>query len=162
VLSRGVVHHTPEPQRAIECVARLVAPGGHLLLGFYESMARALHRARRAAGKLLDSELRSFDPVLARRDLDEEKKRIWIADQYRHPLEHSLALPQVIDWLERLGLQWVRCVPPAVEGASLLDPTPAPGAAGMLALRLGWLGRGLRDPDAGLVFVVARRVRQSA
>ena len=36
VVSRGVVHHTPDPYAAIARVARCVAPGGVLLLGFYE------------------------------------------------------------------------------------------------------------------------------
>lgn len=157
VLSRGVVHHTPDPARAIACVARLVAPGGVLVLGFYETWARGLHCARRALGRVLRSELRAFDPVLRRADLDEEKKRIWIADQYRHPLEHILPLPRVIAALEREGLRWLRSVPPAVDGAALFAPTPRPGAAGLFALRSGWLLRGANDPDAGLVIVVAQR-----
>lgn len=157
VISRGVVHHTPDPDRAIECVARRVAPGGFLLLGFYETMGRFLHCTRRAIGKALHSEMRAFDPVLRRGDLDEEKKRIWIADQYLHPLEHILPLPHVVQLLERLGFRWVRSVPPAVEGLALLEPTPKPGAFGMFSLRLGWLARGLGDQDAGLVFVVAQR-----
>ena len=40
--------------------------------------------------------MRALDPVLRRRDLDEEKKRTWIEDQYRHPLEHILAFPSVL------------------------------------------------------------------
>jgi SAM-dependent methyltransferase len=157
VISRGVVHHTPEPERAIECVAARVAPGGILLLGFYETMGRALHCARRSLGRLAGREIRWLDPVLRRRDLDEEKKRIWIADQYRHPLERILPLPAVVARLERLGFRWVRSVPPAPEGATLFEPTAKPGAAAIFWMRLGWLARGLADPDAGLVFVVARR-----
>lgn len=157
VLSRGVVHHTPDPGRAIERVAALVAPGGFLVLGFYESWARGLHSARRSLGRVLHSELRGLDPVLRRSDLDESKKRIWIEDQYHHPLEHSLALPRVLATLERLGLRWVRTLPPAVDGNRLLERTERPRAAGLLALRLGWFVRGGADPDAGLVVVVAQR-----
>ena len=159
VLSRGVVHHTPDPARAIAAVARLVAPGGFLVLGFYETWARGLHVLRRALGRALRSELRALDPVMRRADLDEEKKRIWFADQYRHPLEHILPLPQVLSNLERAGLRLVRTVPPAVEGAALFEAGPRPSAAGLFALRLGWLLRGGGDPDAGLVVVVAQRPR---
>jgi SAM-dependent methyltransferase len=35
VISRGVVHHTPDPDGAIRAVCARVAPGGHLVLGFY-------------------------------------------------------------------------------------------------------------------------------
>lgn len=158
VISRGVVHHTPDPERAIECVARRVAPGGFLLLGFYETMGRFLHCARRALGKLVGRPIRALDPVLRRADLDEDKKRIWIADQYRHPLEHILALPEVVQLLERLGFRWVRSIPPTVDGPALLEPTPKPSAFGMFSMRAGWMARGLGDQDAGLVFVVAQRV----
>ncbi len=157
VISRGVVHHTPDPDRAIECVARRVAPGGVLLLGFYETMGRFLHCARRALGKVVGREVRFLDPVLRRGDLDEDKKRIWIADQYRHPLEHILPLPHVVKVCEQLGLRWVRSIPPTTTGANLFEPTAKPSAAGMFAMRFGWLVRGLNDQDAGLVFVVMQR-----
>jgi SAM-dependent methyltransferase len=157
VVSRGVVHHTPDPARAIECVARTVAPGGMLLLGFYETMARALHCARRSLGRAAGREIRVLDPVLRRRDLEEEKKRIWIDDQYRHPLEHILPLPRVVAQLKELGFGFVRTVPPLANGASLFEATREPSGAAMFALRLGWMSRGLSDPDAGLVFVLAKR-----
>lgn len=159
VISRGVVHHTPDPDRAIECVARCVAPGGVLLLGFYETLGRFLHASRRAIGKLVGSEMRPFDPVLRRSDLDEDKKRIWIADQYLHPLEHILPLPHVVDVCERLGFTWMRSIPPTTLGSNMFDATEKPSALGMFSMRLGWLARGLNDQDAGLVFVVMRRNR---
>ncbi len=157
VISRGVVHHTPDPDRAIECVARRVAPGGILLLGFYETMGRFLHCSRRALGKLIGREVRFLDPVLRRGDLDEDKKRIWIADQYRHPLEHILPLPHVVSVCERLGFRWVRSIPPATNGENLFESTTKPGPFGMFSMRFGWLARGLGDQDAGLVFVVMRK-----
>jgi ubiquinone/menaquinone biosynthesis C-methylase UbiE len=46
VISRGVVHHTPDPAEAIRRVARCVGPGGTLVLGFYETWARLFHCAR--------------------------------------------------------------------------------------------------------------------
>ena len=157
VISRGVVHHTPDPDRAIECVARRVAPGGILLLGFYETMGRFLHCSRRALGKVVGRQVRFLDPVLRRSDLDEDKKRIWIADQYLHPLEHILPTPHVVDLLERQGFRWVRSVPPATQGSNLFDATPKPSSFGMFTMRMGWLMRGLNDQDAGLVFVVAQK-----
>lgn len=157
VISRGVVHHTPDPERAIACVARTVAPGGVLLLGFYETMGRAFHCARRGLGRLVGREIRALDPILRRRDVEEEKKRIWIGDQYHHPLERILPLPRVLAQLDDLGLRFVRTVPPAPRGSGVFDATPEPGAAGLFLRRLGWMAAGVGDPDAGLVIVVARR-----
>ncbi|MSR60856.1 MAG: class I SAM-dependent methyltransferase [Planctomycetes bacterium] len=156
VLSRGVVHHTADPVRAIECVAQCVAPGGVLVLGFYESAARLFHAARRALARPLSTPLRALDPVLRRADLAPEKRRIWIEDQYHHPLERMLAMPAVLAQLERLGFSWLRSVPPGIE-SGLFEATPRPGPLARARLRLGWCLRGVNDPDAGLVLLLARR-----
>jgi len=159
VHSRGVVHHTPDPARAIEGVARCVAPGGFLVLGFYETLGRAFHCLRRQLGRLRPGKrpFSTLDPILRRRDFDDEKKRIWIDDQYHHPLEHILPLPAVWKQLEGLGFEWVRTIPPAVGGGSLFQESQQPGGASLLARRLGWMLAGPIDHDAGLVCLVVRR-----
>lgn len=158
VISRGVVHHTPEPDRAIRRVCATVKPGGYLVLGWYESAGRLFHCTRRWLGKLRGGEpFWVLDPVLRRRDLDPEKKRIWIDDQYKHPLEHILSLEHVMRVLAGEGFRWLRSLPPAAAGASLFDPTPEPSTLGYKALRAGWALRGLGDPDAGLVCVAAQK-----
>jgi SAM-dependent methyltransferase len=157
VICRGVVHHTPDPDEAILRVGRCVAPGGMLVLGFYETLARLVHRARRGLSRVTGNPIEFLDPVLRRTDLDAEKRRIWIEDQYRHPLEHILPLPRVVDSLRSAGFDWVRTLPPAVVGNGLFHTTPRPSRVGLLGLRLGWALRGLNDPDAGLVCVIARR-----
>lgn len=163
VSCRGVVHHTPEPWRAIDCVARCVAPGGVLLLGYYETMGRAWHGVRQVIARLRGKPARpiwALDSVLRRRDLDAEKKRIWIEDQYRHPLERWLPTPRTLKHLDGLGFEWVRSVPPS-PGGTLFEATTDPGAFGLWRRRVGWMIAGINDPDAGLVFVVVRR-RQRA
>lgn len=157
VLSRGVVHHTPDPERATREVADRVAPGGLLVLGIYESMARRPHDLRRRAAQVFG---RGFayatDPMLRRGELDPEKARIWYEDQYRHPLEALLPLPRVAGWLEEAGFDWVRSVPPALDGDGLADER-RPSAAALFLRRLGWFLRGPFDVDNGLVCLVARR-----
>lgn len=153
---RGVVHHNSDWRQATRRVARHVRPGGVLVLGFYESVARLPHRLRR---RLVGRRGRPFaflDPVLRRRDLDEEKKRTWIEDQYRHPLEASLAFPEVAQLLDECGFDWLRSVPPTPTREGLFDATPRPGRLALLARRWGWaLTPG--DQDAGLVGYVAKR-----
>lgn len=155
VVSRGVVHHTPDPDRAIARVADAVAPGGYLVLGFYESMARIVHRMRRGLSRVVGRPWTLLDPVLRRRDLDAEKKRIWSEDQYHHPLEHILPLPRVVSILDQLGFSWVRTVPPLADRSALFGVTPRPG--GLWWRRAAWMLGGVHDPDAGLVFYIARR-----
>jgi len=154
---RGVIHHTARPYEALREVAARVAPGGLLVLGFYESFARAPHAARRAVGRVLGRPIAALDPLLRRRDLDDEKKLTWIEDQYRHPLEHLMPMPRVLAACEAEGFEWIASVPPA--GHDLLEATPRPGPLGRLALRTGWALRGLSDEDAGLVALVLRRSR---
>ncbi len=157
VISRGVVHHTPDPFGAIREVAARVAPGGYLVIGWYESMARLFHRGRQALHSVLGRPVWALDPVLRRRDLDVEKKKTWIEDQYRHPLEELLSLPDVHGELRKAGFDWVRTIPPVPEGDELFQPTSEPSGFGRFALRLGWVARGLTDEDAGLVSLVLRR-----
>ena len=157
VICRGVVHHTPDPDRATIEVARRVAPGGVLLLGFYESIARIPHRMRRGLSKVIGHPLAILDPVLRRRDLDALKKDTWIADQYLHPLEHILPFPRMVELVESQGFEWLRSVPPATSAGAIFDATDRPGSAQLFFRRLEWAMRCLSDQDAGLVCFVARK-----
>jgi SAM-dependent methyltransferase len=158
VISRGVVHHTPDPARATAGVARRVRPGGMLVLGFYESIARMPHQVRQAPlARRARARSRCSTPVLRRRDLDARKKETWIEDQYRHPLERLLPFPGVTAALEAQGFLWVRSVPPATTADEIFTPTPRPGALALFGRRLNWAWRCLWDEDAGLVCVVLRR-----
>lgn len=157
VISRGVVHHTPEPWRAIECVARRVRPGGVLVLGFYESAGRAFHHFRQRLYRSFRGPVRRLDPILRRRDLGDEKKRTWVADQYEHPLEASLPFPRVWRQLRAAGFEWLRSVPPAPLDEPMFSATDEPGGLRLAARRAGWAFAGLRDEDAGMACVVARR-----
>lgn len=154
VISRGVVHHTPDPAGAIREVAARVAPGGALVLGFYETWARAFHRARRGLSRITRRPVRALDPILRQRDLSDEKKRIWIDDQYRHPLEKILPLPWVVEELKRCGLAPERAIPPMPQRHALLEADVTTLGA---RTRLGWALSGPKDPDAGLVCVIARK-----
>jgi len=162
VISRGVVHHTPDPVRATLSVCSHVRPGGVLLLGIYESIARLPHHARRTLSGNGRWPLAALDPVLRRRDLDAEKKLTWIEDQYRHPLERSLSFTAMLATVKSAGFTWLSSVPPATPGRALFAPTPEPGPVALLARRWGWALRCLTDEDAGLVCLLARRRDQDS
>ncbi len=157
VISRGVVHHTHDPDRAIRSVCSHVRPGGVLLLGIYESIARLPHHARRVLSLNGRRPIAALDPVLRRRDLDDEKKLTWIEDQYRHPLEHSLSFTATLATVKSAGFTWLSSVPPATPGRDLFAATPEPGSLALLWRRWGWAVRCMTDEDAGLVCLLARR-----
>ncbi len=156
VISRGVVHHTQDPEEAIRHIARHVKPGGVVILGYYDGVGRLAHRIRRAVARIVGHPVYALDPVLKRGDLDAEKKANWIADQYDHPVEHQMALFQVKHCLEEAGLTWVRSVPPFPESGNLAENTPNPSRLRAWLIRLGWMLR-VTDPDAGLVCVIMRQ-----
>ncbi len=160
VISRGVVHHTPDAAAAIRAVGAQVAPGGTLVLAWYESFARAFHGLRQGLFRLSGRAWPLLDPILRRQDLDQGKKETWIDDQYRHPLEQNLSLPWVARTLRREGFLPLRTVPPMPQRpGSLLSHAGrlSSGAWAQLPRRLGWMLRGLWDADAGLVSLIARR-----
>jgi 2-polyprenyl-3-methyl-5-hydroxy-6-metoxy-1,4-benzoquinol methylase len=156
VISRGVVHHTEDPYGVTHLVAKLVRPGGIFLLGYYETFGRSFHCTRRFLSKLRGRPIRILDPILRARNLDEEKKKTWIADQYHHPLERILPTPVVVKELEKAGFQVLRTVPPAIASGGMFDARPVSGAS-LFARRVGWALSGIGDPDAGLVCVIARK-----
>ena len=156
VISRGVVHHTEDPYGVTALLGRLVKPGGIFVLGYYETFGRSFHCARRLIGRVAGHPIRMLDPILRARDLDDEKKKTWIADQYHHPLERILPTPRVVKELSALGFSLVRTLPPAVSEGGMFDPEP-PGSGALFARRVGWALSGLNDPDAGLVCVIVRR-----
>jgi len=96
VVCRGVVHHTADPFAAIAAAAAFVAPGGRLVLGWYDRFGRAVHRVRSRCARWRGRPIDVLDPVLRRTDLAPEKRAAWIADQYRHPVETSLGLGAVL------------------------------------------------------------------
>lgn len=155
---RGVVHHNSDWREATRRVARHVKPGGVLLLGIYENVARMPHRLRRRLARVLGrrNPLRVLDPILRRRDLDEQKKQTWIEDQYHHPLEWCLSFTEALRVVEEVGFQWVRSVPPVPGREGLFDGEPRPSDLALLGRRVGW-ALSKDDEDAGLVCLVARR-----
>ena len=158
VISRGVVHHTEDPYGVTGLIAQLVKPGGIFVLGYYETFGRSFHCARRMLGRVVGKPIKMLDPILRARDLDDEKKKTWIADQYHHPLERILPTPRVVQELRKLGFGMLRTVPPAVAEGGMFDAQPL-SSTSLFARRVGWALSGLNDPDAGLVCVIARRER---
>lgn len=157
VISRGVVHHTEDPYGVTGLVGRRVKRGGIFVLGFYETFGRSFHCARRALSKVVGREVAALDPILRARDLDVEKKKTWIADQYHHPLERILPTPRVNRELDALGFDFLRTVPPVAPRADVLFEAEGLGSAALFWRRVGWALAGPKDPDAGLVCVIARR-----
>jgi 2-polyprenyl-3-methyl-5-hydroxy-6-metoxy-1,4-benzoquinol methylase len=117
VVCSGVLHHTPDPRSAFRAVARLLRPGGHVVLGLYNTFARFPHRLRRAVARLTGFRLIPFDPVLRTRRAERERRDAWLRDQYQHPEEHRHTLGEVKRWFCENEIEYLRTYPSALLGS---------------------------------------------
>ena len=158
VYSSGVLHHTPNPRAAFAFIARLVRPGGMIVLGVYNSIARLPHRLRRMVARCSNYRFIPFDPVLRSRENEPARREAWLRDQYRHPEEHRHTLGEVQNWFVENDVEFVRAYPSALIGedadnlfAFAEDNWPLEG---WLA-QLGWI-RALGH-EGGLFVTVGQR-----
>lgn len=158
VYSSGVLHHTPNPRAAFARIAQLARPGGMIVLGLYNTIARIPLRLRRLVARWSNYQLIPFDPVLRDRRNEPARREAWLRDQYQHPEEHRHTLAEVQSWFAENGVEYVRAYPSALIGEDPHDLF-APAAdcwqpEGWLA-QLGWI-RALGH-EGGLFVTVGRR-----
>ena len=157
VYSSGVLHHTPDPAASFRQLAALAKPGGVIVVGLYNAIARLPLRLRRAVARLSGFRVIPFDPVLRDRQQEPARHEAWLRDQYQHPEEHRHTLAEVQGWFAENRVEYLRTYPSAVLGEEPEDLfAPAEDnwrAEGWLA-QIGWmrtLGR-----EGGLFFTIGR------
>lgn len=160
VTCSGVLHHTPDPEASFRAIARLVRPGGVVVVGVYNAYARLPHRLRRAVARLGGFRWIPLDPVLRDRRAEPARRLAWLRDQYRHPEEHRHTLAEVQRWFRRGGVAYVRTYPSTItaeaplEGGALFAPAEDDWGLENVLHQLSWawtLGR-----EGGLFVVIGR------
>jgi len=142
VYASGVLHHMPDPRAAFARIARLARPGGKIVVGLYNSYARLPLRLRRLVARMTGYRIIPFDPVLADRTGEPERRQAWLRDQYRHPEEHRHTLAEVQHWFAENGVQYLRAYPAAMIGDDPEDLfAPADDNWGFEAwlAQIGWI-----------------------
>jgi SAM-dependent methyltransferase len=157
VYSSGVLHHTPNPRTSFARIRSLARPGGFIVVGIYNVIARIPSRCRRMVAQLSGFRLVPFDPVLRERRHDRARRDAWLRDQYQHPEEHCFTLAEVQRWFAENGVEFLRTYPSAVLDdepgelfARAVDDWPVEG---WLA-QLGWMWT--LGGEGGLFFGVGR------
>ena len=158
VVCSGVLHHTPEPRASFARIVPLARPGGVIVLGLYNPIARIPLRMRRLVARLTGYRWLPFDPVLRDRRNEPDRRLAWLRDQYRHPEEHRHTIAEVQQWFHENDVAYLSTYPSALIGDRKRDLF-APAAdnwriEGWLA-QLGWirsLGR-----EGGLFVTIGRR-----
>ncbi len=162
VIANGVLHHTSDPLLGLESISRLVKSNGHIIVGLYHRYGRLVTDLRRLVFRASGELFTFLDPNLRKKDLGSEKRRAWFRDQYRHPHESKHTIGEVIGWLERTGLQFVRSLPaskpfqPASETEALFDPEEPGKRLERFVAELGMSLHGSRE--GGFFVVVARKL----
>jgi SAM-dependent methyltransferase len=158
VYASGVLHHTPDPRAAFARIARLARPGGTIVLGVYNTLARIPLRARRVVARLSGYRFIPCDPVLRDREIEPARRKAWVQDQYHHPEEHRHTLAEVQNWFAENGVEYLRAYPSAMlcERSEDLFAAAADNwrFEGWLA-QLGWIGS--LGHEGGLFVTVGRR-----
>jgi SAM-dependent methyltransferase len=159
VYSSGVLHHTANPRASFARLARLARPGGIVVVGVYNALARIPTRLRRVVARASGFRWIPFDPVLRDRRHQPERREAWLRDQYQHPEEHRHTLAEVQRWFAENGLEYLRACPSSVlddEPDDLFTPAPDNWALEAWLAQLSWmrtLGR-----EGGLFVTIGQRM----
>jgi 2-polyprenyl-3-methyl-5-hydroxy-6-metoxy-1,4-benzoquinol methylase len=158
VYSSGVLHHTPNPRAAFACITQLARPGGMIVLGVYNAIARIPLRLRRLVARASRYKLIPFDPVLRDRDNEPARHQAWLRDQYQHPEEHRHTLAEVQSWFAENDVEFVRAYPSALIGEDTDDLFTLASDDWRLegwVAQLGWIRK--LGHEGGLFVTVGRR-----
>jgi SAM-dependent methyltransferase len=158
VYSSGVLHHTPDPRASFAQIARLVRPGGIIVLGVYNTFARLPLRLRRLIARCSGYRWIPFDPVLHDRRNEPARREAWRRDQYRHPEEHRHTLAEVQDWFKENNIDYVRAYPSALIGeepGDLFEYAADNWLPETWLAQLGWIRE--LGPEGGLFVTIGQR-----
>jgi carbamoyltransferase len=111
VLCNGVLHHTSDPYGGFRSIARLLRPGGLIVIGLYNRYGRLALATRRRIFQLTGGRFQWIDPYLRSTPMSRGKKSAWFADQYEHPHESSHTMGEVLSWFADTGFDFVHSVP---------------------------------------------------
>jgi SAM-dependent methyltransferase len=162
VICNGVLHHTYDPQRGFELLSRLVRPGGYLIIGLYHRFGRLMTDLRRQLFKVSGESLSFLDPRLRRSELGKERRSAWFEDQYRNPHESKHTVSEVLKWVDRAGLRFIKSIPKtrvlsrfSVNEELFQEEAPGPAPERFLSeLSLAFRS----DPEGGFFTVIAQKV----
>lgn len=162
VVCSGVLHHTAEPFRAFRTIARLVKPGGYILLGLYNTYGRLLTDVRRWIFRLTGDRMKFLDRHWRDGGKGLTARWTWYLDQYRNPHESKHTYGEVLRWLDTTGFGFVSALPRITAAATASDHeeifTPQPRGSridrGLVQARLMLAGR-----EGGFFLITGRKRR---
>ncbi len=157
ILCLGVLHHTSDPFGGFQSLLRLLKPGGHVVIGVYNRYGRLLTDLRRRVFRRTNGRFRWIDPILRSGSHSKAQRQAWFADQYCHPHESKHSIGEVLQWFDRAGVEFVRCVLPGMlpDVDNLFDSQSRPTAADRFFTQARAIVAGGRE--GGLFLMIGRK-----
>jgi SAM-dependent methyltransferase len=161
VICNGVLHHTIDPLGGFRSISRLVKPGGYIVIGLYNKIARLTSDLKRGLFRFSGDRLRFLDSHMRNRDYNEARKRAWFMDQYNHPHESKHSYGEVIDWFESNDFEFLLSIPkidasPFSAEEKLFVRNDKGTKFGRFLVQLGMLLMGAGD--GGLFIMIGRKM----
>jgi SAM-dependent methyltransferase len=113
VICNGVLHHTGDPYRGFKSLASLVKPHGYILIGLYHKYGRLITDLRRFMFRITGNRFKTLDSHASDPSISHAKREAWFRDQYQNPHESKHTLTEVLQWLRKNDLVFVKCIPKA-------------------------------------------------
>ena len=108
----GVLHHTKDPYKAFQIVAKSLKNEGYILVGLYNKFGRLRTILRKYLSKIFGVRfLEFFDPTLKNLKISDEERKSWIKDQYFHPIESLHTLDEVLEWFDNNDIEYINSIP---------------------------------------------------
>ena len=111
VICNGVLHHTSNPFGGFQSIARMVKPGGYIMIGLYHRYGRLYTDMRRTIFNLTSDRFLFLDKRNVNKDSSVSKREAWFRDQYKNPHEMKHTIGEAMKWLEDEGFRFIKSVP---------------------------------------------------
>jgi SAM-dependent methyltransferase len=160
LICNGVLHHTGDARKGFETLLSKVKPGGHILIGLYNSYGRLPTLWRRRAFERFGPALYFLDRRLTSARMNEGRWQAWFRDQYRHPHETRHLIDEALGWFDTAGVDFLSSIPaadgsPFTNHTRLFAPHPRATRTSRWATQLQMLLTGGRD--GGLFIMIGRK-----
>jgi SAM-dependent methyltransferase len=121
----GVLHHTDRPYEGFQSILRVVKPSGFVVVGYYNGIARIPLRIARAGLRKdheysLEEKRHYLEKLFTVTEFDSFQIDSWFADQFEHPREHVVSVPEALNWFEKNEISYLSSFPPIEMGKKLI------------------------------------------
>jgi 2-polyprenyl-3-methyl-5-hydroxy-6-metoxy-1,4-benzoquinol methylase len=121
VICNGVLHHTSDPYLGFQTIAKLVKPGGFILIGLYNKYSRLATDFRRWLFKVSGDRMQFLDAQIRDRAANAGRKQAWFLDQYKNPHESKHTFAELQGWFQNNGFTFMNSIPKAQGEAFAAD-----------------------------------------